>query len=145
RRPVLFAQQDDVLHANHYSTLTGYKTPVYAYSRLQTECLRPRAAEGESDMNGSDLLLYSLMKQHQTKLLREARGLHLARTVTRTARSAGGVADPEAQRTALDPKSIGVLRPGGGGRARARGLDAVGSLQARPAPLQLRRLAARVG
>ena len=97
-------------------------------------------------MNGSDLLLYSLMKQHQTKLLREARGLHLARTVTRTARSAGGVADPEAQRTALDPKSIGVLRPGGGGRARARGLDGVGSLQqARPAPLQLRRLAARVG
>ena len=98
-------------------------------------------------INGSDLLTYSHMKQHQAELLREARGLHLARKAVqyRQSRSVGSEHEP----TTVDPGQVGVLRPPGGSLTRAsRALrDAAGTppRPGRNGSTPLTRFAARFG
>ncbi|HLU82461.1 MAG TPA: hypothetical protein VKZ43_03585 [Trueperaceae bacterium] len=88
-------------------------------------------------MNGIDLLVYSHMKQHQEKLLEEAEGLRFARSARRARFAANAATRSPVRRLAVDPKTIGVLRPGGGTLVRSAGRQRNSTL--------FRRMAARFG
>lgn len=67
-------------------------------------------------INGSDLLMYSQMKQRQADLLHEASGLHRARKAALHARARRMA--PEHEPTVVDPGRAGFLRPADGSPTR---------------------------
>lgn len=96
-------------------------------------------------INGSDLLMYNQMEQHQAELLREAQGLHRARKAVLAARPprTDGKREPQA----VDHGGFAWASDGSRPRS-ARALRAAAGTPPRPGrrgSTPLRRFAARFG